>query len=330
MAICALGYLGVRSDKLEDWSSFATGLLGMQQIDRGGKALSFRMDDRKQRFVVSDEPGDTLAFMGWEVEHADDLEAYAARLDAANIEVKWGSPQLADRRFVERLLVCHDPDGNCVELFHNPMIASDPFKPGRPITGFKTGPHGMGHAVLHVVDADRLLWFYRDVLGFKVSDYGLTPYALYFFHVNGRHHSFAMIGTGRRGFHHFMVEFLNMDDVGQGYDLAQLEEDRVAFSLGKHTNDWMLSYYANTPSDFFIESGWGGREIDPATWEPHETFVGPSFWGHERLYLPEDSTTRQRLREMRLATAQEGKQTPLVIDCPWLYGELARPTTSRG
>ena len=329
MAICALGYLGVRSDKLEDWSDFASGLLGMQKVDQGGKALSFRMDDRKQRFVVSDEPGETLAFMGWEVEKADDLEFYAARLDAAGIEVNWGSSQLADRRFVERMLVCHDRDGNCVELFHNPMIASDPFMPGRPITGFKTGPLGMGHAVLHVINADSLLWFYRDVLDFKVSDYGLSPYPLYFFHVNGRHHSFAMIGTGRRGFHHFMVEFLNMDDVGQGYDLAQLQDDRVAFTLGKHTNDWMMSYYANTPSDFFIESGWGGREIDPATWEPHETFVGPSFWGHERLYLPEDSDTRRRLREMRLETAREGKQTPLVIDCPWLYSELARPVTAK-
>ena len=91
-------------------------------------------------------------------------------------------------------------------------------------------------------------------------------------------------------------------------------------------NDYMLSYYANTPSDFFVESGWGGRTVDPATWEPQETFVGPSFWGHERLYLPEDSTTRRRLREMRMQTAAEGKQTPMIVDCPWLYSELARPT----
>ena len=329
MAVCALGYLGVRSDKLDDWSQFASGLLGMQQIDRAGKALAFRMDDRKQRLVVSNEPGETLAFMGSEVEHPGDLETYAARLDGADIPVNWGSRELADRRFVEKLLVFHDPDGNCVELFYNPMIASDPFIPGRPISGFKTGPQGMGHAVLHVVDADKLLWFYRDVLDFKVSDYGLTPYPLYFFHVNGRHHSLAFVGTGKRGFHHFMVEFLNIDDVGQGYDLAQLEEERVAFTLGRHTNDYMLSYYANTPSDFFVESGWGGREVDPATWEPHETFVGPSFWGHERLYLPEDSRTRLRLREMRLETAREGKQAPLIPDCPWLFGELARPAGSR-
>jgi hypothetical protein len=32
--------------------------------------------------------------------------------------------------------------------------ASDPFKPGRSISGFRTGPLGMGHAVLHVENID--------------------------------------------------------------------------------------------------------------------------------------------------------------------------------
>ena len=63
MAISALGYLGIRSDRLEDWSDFAGSLLGMMKIDRSATALAFRMDDRIQRLLVSDEPGDTLAFM---------------------------------------------------------------------------------------------------------------------------------------------------------------------------------------------------------------------------------------------------------------------------
>ena len=321
MAINALGYLGVRSDRLTDWSAFAGNLLGMQELDRAGKSLAFRMDDRKQRLVVSDEPGETLAFMGWEVEHHADLDDLGGRLENAGHPVSRGSRALADRRFVEDLIVTQDLDGDRIELVWNPMKADDPFVPGRPITGFLTGAMGMGHAVLHVRDAHRLLPFYRDVLGFHVSDYGLTPYPLYFFHVNGRHHSFALVGSGQSGFHHFMVEFQNLDDVGQGYDLAQLEEDRIAYTLGRHTNDYMTSYYAKTPSNFFVESGWGGRVIDPETWEPHETTVGPSFWGHERLYLPDEP--RAAMRQMRLDAAEAGKQAPVVADCPWLYSALS-------
>ncbi len=320
MGISALGYLGVRSDRLEDWSGFACDLLGMQLADHGGKNLAFRMDNLHQRLVVSDEPGETLAFMGWEVSAREDLETYAARLEQAGFDVQAGSSQLADRRFVTDLIVVHDPAGNRLELVWKPLSAVDPFVPGRPIAGFHTGPLGMGHAVLHVGDIKPVVSFYCDLLDFKISDYGLTPYPLYFFHVNGRHHSFALVGSGKSGFHHFMVEYQNMDDIGQGYDLAQLDEDRIAYTLGRHTNDYMTSFYANSPSGFFVENGWGGRVIDPDTWEPHETFDGPSFWGHERLYLAEEP--RARLRQMRLDAAASGKRAPAVIDCPWLYGAL--------
>jgi 2,3-dihydroxybiphenyl 1,2-dioxygenase len=323
MTITALGYIGVRSDKLDDWTDFAGKLLGMQKIDRGPGALAFRMDDKAQRLIVSDEPGETLAFMGWEVEHQADLDAYAARLEAAGVRVRRAPATLADRRFVEDLIFFDDPMGNRVELFWKPMVASDPFVPGRPITGFNTGPMGMGHAVLHVRNIEIMLPFYRDILDFRVSDYGLDPYGLYFFHVNKRHHSFAMVGSGQQGFHHFMVEFNHLDDVGQGFDLACLEEGRVAYTLGRHTNDYMTSFYANTPSGFFVESGWGGRQIDPETWEPHETTDGPSFWGHERLYLTEEGG-RKRLRDMRLDAAARGVKAPAIVDCPWLYGELGK------
>lgn len=318
MGIKALGYLGVRSDKIEDWGDFAGKLLGMQRIDRGRKALAFRMDDQVQRLIVSDEPGDTLAFMGWEVENRADLQTYGARLELNHVSVRWATKEKSDRRFVEEMICFNDPGGNRVELFYNPMLTTEPFKPGRPISGFATGPFGMGHAVIHVKKIDDMLPFYHNLLDFHISDYGTTPYPLYFFHVNSRHHSFAMVGSGRQGFHHFMVEFKNLDDVGQGFDLAQMQDGRVAYTLGRHTNDYMTSYYANSPSGFFVENGWGGRVIDPQSWEPHETHDGPSFWGHERLYLPEDGG-RKRLRDMRLDAASRGVQAPLLVDCPWLY-----------
>ncbi|MGI9400591.1 MAG: VOC family protein [Rhizobiaceae bacterium] len=320
MAICALGYLGVHSDKLDDWSLFAKNLLGMQLVDRGTGNLSFRMDDWKQRFVVSHEKSDTLAFMGWEVENKEDLEVLASRLDSENYQVFRGSSELADKRFVEELIYTLDPAGNRIELFYNPMRDSTPFIPGRSHSGFCTGPYGLGHIVLHVREVDDLIRFYRDLLEFSVSDYALSPIPLYFFHVNGRHHSFAMIGSGKVGVHHFMVEFNSLDDVGQGYDIAQQSDDMIAQTLGRHTNDWMTSFYAHTPSGFFVENGWGGRIIDTENWVPHETNTGPSYWGHDRLYLGED--LQEKYKKMRLELAAEGKRTPPLVDCPWLYNQL--------
>ncbi|MDO9714704.1 VOC family protein, partial [Paracraurococcus sp. LOR1-02] len=120
-----------------------------------------------------------------------------------------------------------------------------------------------------------------------------------------------------------MVELGSLDDVGQGYDLAQLEDGRVAFTLGRHANDHMTSFYAHAPSGFFVEYGWGGRVIDPADWQPHETFDGPSLWGHERLHLPPEA--RVRHREMRLAAAAKGLRAPLPrTECAWLDAVVAR------
>ncbi len=321
MELSALGYIGVHSDRLEDWSVFATRLLGMQPVDRGGAVRAFRMDDRKQRLVIDGAGADAAGFLGWEVARAEQLDTLAARLEAAGVAVAWGSRAHAARRCVERLIAFRDPAGHRLEAFWQPELAATAFVPGRPISGFKTGPLGMGHVVLHVVDMAPLVAFYRDLLGFRVSDYGQSPYKLMFFHLNERHHSFAMIESGRTGLHHFMVELFSLDDVGQGYDLAQLEAGRVAYTLGRHTNDHMTSYYAHTPSGFFVEYGWGGRLIDQATWTAHETFDGPSFWGHERLYLPE--AQRGRLRHMRLDAAARGVRAPVEVDCPWLSAALA-------
>lgn len=317
MSISALGYIGIRSTKTEDWGQFATGILGMQQVDRGGSVRAFRMDDRKQRLVVTGAGPEGLDFLGWEVESPEALDAMASRLENAGISVKLEGSGLADERHVSRLISFSDPDGNYIELFSGPHVDEETFQPSRPISGFKTGPMGMGHAVLHTENVDRLLWFYRDLLGFRVSDYGLKPYPLYFFHVNQRHHSFAIVGSGRRGLHHFMVELLSMDDVGQGYDLALEEKGRVAYTLGRHANDPIMSFYANSPSGFFVEYGWGSPPIDPETWVPHETTDGPSLWGHDRLYLPEDDPTRRRLREMALDTARRGRRAPNP-NCAWL------------
>ena len=147
MAINALSYIGVNSDKLEDWADYSEKSLGMQMIDRGKGSLSFRMDDQKQRLAITGDTGDSLAFVGWEVEKKDDLQGYAAKLEKNNIPVTLGDSSYSDKRFVDELIYFNDPQGNRIELIYSPMKDKDSFKPSRPISGFKTGALGMGHVV---------------------------------------------------------------------------------------------------------------------------------------------------------------------------------------
>ena len=311
MTVQALGYVGVRAKSLEDWSDFGSRFLGMHCIDKSRTTLAFRMDDRKQRLLVDADGGEGVGFMGWELANGAALDVLAGRLEQAGIKVAHGSPALAAERHVRDLIVLHDPAGNRLEFFHGPETASEPFVPGRNISGFRTGPLGMGHVVLHVDNIDRVMPFYRELLGFRLSDYWLRPFRGYFMNVNERHHSLAFIETGRNAAHHMMIELYSFDDVGQGYDLAQAEEGRVAVTLGRHSGDYITSFYAWNPSGFMTEYGWGGRSIDLDTWKPQEVVEGPSLWGHERLWLPAES--RVEARALRMKLAEEGLRIPLDV-----------------
>jgi 2,3-dihydroxybiphenyl 1,2-dioxygenase len=216
MEIQALGYLGVGTAKLDEWTSLATRGLGMETVDRGGGTRAFRMDDRKQRLVLDSALPDGT--FGWEVSDAGALDALAARLERTGVAMRREPAALADQRFVSGLISFRDPAGNRLEAFYGAHVADAPFRPGRLISGFRAGPLGMGHVLVYVQDVTAALAFYRDLLGFRISDYTLTPVKAYFLHVNPRHHSIALVEAPMNGMNHLMVELYSLDDVGQGYD----------------------------------------------------------------------------------------------------------------
>jgi 2,3-dihydroxybiphenyl 1,2-dioxygenase len=331
MQLAALGYVGIRTADLDQWATYATRFLGMQLVERREGRLSLRMDDRKQRVIVDTDSGDGLSFYGWEVADSGALAALAARLEQAGVNVVHGSRALADERRVRDLIVVSDPVGNRLEAFHGAESTGEPFRPGRSISGFRTGPLGMGHAVLTAERIDEVLPFYTDLLGFRLSDYFVRPFKAYFFHLNPRHHSLAFIESGKNGIHHLMVELCYLDDVGQAYDLALRQPETIGTTLGRHTNDQITSFYSWSPSKFLVEYGWGGRSIDPATWKPHERADGPSLWGHDRMWLSAEG--REDARKLRIGVAEAGGRVPLnVMDgnylrardvCPWWNANVA-------
>lgn len=106
------------------------------------------------------------------------------------------------------------------------------------------------------------------MLGFRVSDeIDFAGNTLVFLHVNPRHHSLAIKGVpGMRGLHHLMLQVEDLDDVGMAHDLCLDRDIPLAMTLGRHTNDRMLSFYVRTPSGFEIEYGWGAQTVDDPNW----------------------------------------------------------------
>lgn len=289
-AIKSLGYLGLGVKDLHAWESFATQVIGVQSVGRteDGRLL-LRMDEYAYRLALHHDDADDLAYAGWEVADSRGLREVAERLRTIGVEVQDGSSEEAALRRVTELIRFKDPSGLVCEAFCGPMVEFDnPFHSARPISGFVTGAQGLGHIVLMTADAEKMLRFYCDGLGFRISDtidlkFGSGPnVTMTFMHCNRRHHTLAIVPiAGPRRLHHIMMQLRSIDDVGSTMYLVQDRGIEIVATLGRHTNDHMLSFYLRTPSGFEIEYGWGGREVDDATWHVQKHRAG-SIWGHRR------------------------------------------------
>jgi biphenyl-2,3-diol 1,2-dioxygenase/3,4-dihydroxy-9,10-secoandrosta-1,3,5(10)-triene-9,17-dione 4,5-dioxygenase len=285
--IAGLGYLGFEVGDLAAWQAFATDVLGLEAGARTPSgALPLRMDEFERRILLHEGPRDDFAYAGWQVRDEPSLRALADRLEAAGISVQEATAADAAERGVATLLRCADPNGNALELFVGPHVATVPFRSSRLLSGFVTGEQGLGHLVLVAKDLRETDRFYRGLLGLRLSDRiqmrlgGTLPVEIVFLHANPRHHSFAFAAVPLpKRMHHFMLELGSLDDVGRAYDRCLDAGVAIVQTLGRHPNDRMVSFYARTPSGFDVEIGWGARTVDDATWQ-ERVYGEISEWGH--------------------------------------------------
>ena len=285
MRVHSLGYVGFESPEAKAWESFGPDVLGAELAEpTPGGAVRLRLDDRHHRISVTPGDRDRVRYLGWELAATDDIEETAELLRAAGVTATRASDEELEERRVRSMVWCEDPAGHRHEFFYGQLEVPRSFRPGRAMSGFVTGGQGLGHVVLNVPDAPTALDFYRRVLGFRLSDeIDAMGMRLYFLHCNRRHHTLAVSERpNTRGLHHVMLQVSSIDDVGAAYDLCREKGVPIASTLGRHTNDRMVSFYMLTPSGFEIEYGWGAVEIDDeANWVV-DIYDRGSIWGHDR------------------------------------------------
>jgi 2,3-dihydroxybiphenyl 1,2-dioxygenase len=286
MSVGSLGYVGLKVKDPAAWAAYATGVLGLMPGEAEGR---FRLDDLAWRIAVEAGEADDLAFLGFEVAGPAELEAVRARLADGGVAVGNGDPELAARRGVLGLVTCQDPEGLDVEIFYGPTLRTEtPFASPAGVEGFVTGEQGLGHVVLATRDMDAARRFYCERLGFRLSDIiHMQPspqfgFDMEFFHCNPRHHTLALMPVPMpRRLHHIMIQVASIDAVGFALERAIDVGAPITASLGRHTNDRMVSFYSRSPAGFEVEFGQGAIEVDEATWRVarHDK---PSSWGHKR------------------------------------------------
>ncbi|MGV0699415.1 biphenyl-2,3-diol 1,2-dioxygenase [Mycolicibacter sinensis] len=288
--IKSLGYVYVQTSDIDRWRHFAFGVLGFAQgSGPDADSLYLRMDERAARIIVSPGDSDKIVTAGWEVRDHTALSDVRSALQRAGIEYTQLSPAQADVRRVEDGVAFHDPAGNHLEVFHGPVLDHSPV-----ITPFGarfvTGDQGLGHVVLPALDVNGLFAFYTETLGFKSRgafrvpappEFG--PVRVRFLGVNERHHSLALCPAATLrdpGLIHLMVEVDTLDAVGQALDRVNRDGFQLSSTLGRHTNDKMVSFYVRAPGDWDVEFGTQGMRVNESHYTAEE-ITADSYWGHQ-------------------------------------------------
>jgi hypothetical protein len=96
--------------------------------------------------------------------------------------------------------------------------------------------------------------------------------------------------------HHLMLEVSELDMVGLAYDRVRSAGCKITASLGRHSNDRIVSFYVESPSGVEVEIGWGAITVGP-DWTPSYRAPG-DVWGHHGLTAD------------AIAEAGEGRRAP--------------------
>jgi 3,4-dihydroxy-9,10-secoandrosta-1,3,5(10)-triene-9,17-dione 4,5-dioxygenase len=286
MDIHALGYLRIEATDLDAWERFLVEGLDMD-VSRDDERLRVRIDERPARLVISASDRDGLAAVGWEASGLHGLARVRSALEGAGCEVHDATAdELADRQ-VEAMFHLEDPGGTRLEIHAGPALDHRPVV-SRTGTRFVAGDLGLGHVVLPEPAMGAAMVFYEDLLGFQHRDSMRLPGMgrdggdawIRFLGCNPRHHSVALFeGAVPGGIIHLMVEVEDLDSVGRALDRCHDLEARISSTLGRHTNDHMVSFYVAAPGGFDVEYGTAGRLVDTGSWVATE-ITAVSYWGH--------------------------------------------------
>ncbi|MDX6220129.1 MAG: 3,4-dihydroxy-9,10-secoandrosta,3,5(10)-triene-9,17-dione 4,5-dioxygenase [Frankiales bacterium] len=287
----SLGYLVIETTDLDRWRELAVDVLGMA-VSHGPDpdALYLRIDDRPARVIVQAGQTERLGAVGWEVRDKESWKQVVRQLEDAGAPVKVGSFEECEQRRVQEVVFTEDPGGTSLEVFHGASLLHDKLLTTHGAT-FVTGGQGLGHVVLPTKNAEASYDFYSEVLGFRSRGAfklppGLPgadpvkPSYLRFMSCNERHHALALAPWPQdNGIIHFMMEVTELDDVGRALDRLHKRKFPLSSTLGRHTNDQMVSFYVATPSGFDIELGCFGLRVSEEGYTA-EDITADSTWGH--------------------------------------------------
>ena len=116
-----------------------------------------------------------------------------------------------------------------------------------------------------------------------------------------------------------MVELYSLDDVGQGYDIALGETERIVATLGRHPNDWSpRTICTRRPTSWWNTAGAASRwTMRLAAQEMTMSRASGAITGCSMRWGPRSSADADAQRPRAPLQVMEGNYHRMGGVCPW-------------
>ncbi|MDH3679024.1 MAG: catechol 2,3-dioxygenase [Acidimicrobiia bacterium] len=300
MGILRLSHAEVRVPDLELALAYYTEVVGLIETARVDHRAYLKAWDEHQHhsLILASAPTYGLDSLGFKVETSDDLDELSARLSAAGVEPERHAagrlgPGSGDTvRFVA-------PSGHTIDLVHgmdqvgNGLPLHNP--PPAPDDLVGMHPPRIDHIFLMCEDVDGVTAFFRDVLGFRLTEQILADdghQLVTFLERSHTPHDLAFITGPDGAFHHVAFWVDEWNDLRNGADLCAYHGVPIDAGPTRHgaTRGCGLYFFdpAGNRNELYTGGYWFDPDDEPTTWTEAE--MGRAIFTYRGQVDPEFMT----------------------------------------
>jgi catechol 2,3-dioxygenase len=199
-----------------------------------------------RQLLLSAGPSKSLEFAAYAYASATELARSRSRLEANRVSLLSSpSPIFGESAFAVR-----DPDGNLLVFGDQSDVALD----DGPALGALPGR--LQHLVVASIDCERMVLFYRDCVGFKVSDRvhnDSDETTACFLRSSDEHHSFAVFKAHENRLDHSCYETTDWNMIRDWADKFSGLNIPLVWGPGRHGPGNNLFLFINDPDGNWIE-----------------------------------------------------------------------------
>lgn len=243
ISVKRLGHITLTTPDVERQVDYFTRVLGLKLIVRDTRRAVLSTPTCLEAVVLEHGAQAGVARLAMQVAPGSDLGELAERLSQEGIA--------SERRTDVTPAVCEaiafqDPQGRGIEIFSDYSFAP-------PISDADViAPRKLGHVAFHTPDLGVTMAFYRDVLGFRLSDQRSNFFS--FLRCSRDHHSLNFIQVGgHAGLHHMAFELRDQAEIGQACDAFARKNVKLIWGPLRHIIGHNIAIYHRNPDEQTVE-----------------------------------------------------------------------------